>query len=390
MKPDKRIRSDHSPNWIFPIMAYLAVLLVLLVTSCGKKEEQKVTREVIRPVKIMTIMSSEEAFKRKFPGKVRAAKRVELAFQVGGPLIELPIEEGQNVKRRQLLARVDPKDFQTDLRNAEGGLGKTKAALQLAQTEYERVVRIRKKDPGAVSQAMVDRRREAVNKAQADIQSLQAAVDAAKDQLSYTYLRAPFSGVISRRYVDNYQEVRAKQPIVSLDDISYLEILVDVPEIVMASVREGGPVKAVAEFAAAPGRQFPLTIKEYATRADPRTQTYQVTLQMPRPKGINILPGMTATVHGSPPVKERSADQFVIPAIAVFADEAGISHVWVVDKDAMKVNKRKVTTGDLTGTDSIQILEGLESGEKIAITGVAQLREGMQVRDLSELEGYKP
>jgi RND family efflux transporter MFP subunit len=370
--------------------AAFAALLLVFVTSCGKKEEKVPEKKVVRPVKIMTIMSSEEAFKRKFPGKVRAAKRVELAFQVGGPLIELPIEEGQNVKRRQLLARVDPKDFQTDLRNAEGGLGKVKAALQLAQTEYERVVRIRKKDPGAVSQAMVDRRREAVNKAQADIQSLQAAVDAAKDQLSYTYLRAPFSGVISRRYVDNYQEVRAKQPIVSLDDISYLEILVDVPEIVMASVREGGPVKAVAEFAAAPGRQFPLTIKEYATRADPRTQTYQVTLQMPRPKGINILPGMTATVHGSPPVKERSADQFVIPAIAVFADEAGISHVWVVDKDAMKVNKRKVTTGDLTGTDSIQILEGLESGEKIAITGVAQLREGMQVRDLSELEGYKP
>ena len=389
MGRDKGRRKVHPSNWIFPTMACLTALLTVLVTSCGKKEEKVPERKVVRPVKIMTIMSSEEAFKRKFPGKVRAAKRVELAFQVGGPLIELPIEEGQNVKRRQLLARVDPRDFQTNLRNAEGGMGKAQAALQLSKKEYERVVRIRKKDPGAVSQAMVDRRREGVNKAEADIQSLKAAVDAAKDQLSYTYLRAPFSGVISRRYVDNYQEVRAKQPIVSLDDISSLEILVDVPEIVMASVREGGPVKAVAEFAAAPGRQFPLTIKEYATRADPRTQTYQVTLQMPRPKGINILPGMTATVHGSPPVKERSADQFVIPAIAVFADEAGISHVWVVDEGTMKVNKRKVTTGDLTGTDSIQILGGLQSGEKIAITGIAQLREGMQVRDLSELEGYK-
>ena len=157
----------------------------------------------------------------------------------------------------------------------------------------------------------------------------------------------------------------------------------------MASVRKGGSAGAVAEFAAAPGRQFPLTIKEYATRADPRTQTYQVTLQMPRPKGINILPGMTATVLGSPPVKERGGDRFVVPALAVFADEAGVSHVWVVDSDTMKVQKRKVTTGELAGTESIQILEGLESGEKIATTGVAQLREGMQVRDLSELEGYK-
>lgn len=364
-------------------------LMAVLLASCGKKEEQKVTREVVRPVKIMTVMSSEEAFKRKFPGRVRAAKRVDLAFQVGGPLMELPVDEGQEVKKGKLLARIDPKDFQTNLRNAEGQLAKAKAALQLAQTEYDRVVRIREKDPGAVSQAMVDRRREAVNKAQADLKSLEASVDAAKDQLSYTYLRAPFSGVISRRYVDNYQEVRAKQPIVSLDDISSLEILVDVPEIVMASVRERGPARVVAEFAAAPGKQFPLSLKEYATRADPRTQTYQVTLEMPRPKGVNILPGMTATVLGSPPTEERGDDRFAIPAIAVFADEAGVSHVWVVDKESMKVQKRKVKTGDLTGTDSIQILEGLQSGERIAITGVAQLREEMQVRDLSELEGYK-
>ena len=98
---------------------------------------------------------------------------------------------------------------------------------------------------------------------------------------------------------------------------------------------------------------------------------------------------MTATVHGSTSVEERGNDGFVIPAIAVFADEAGISHVWVVDKETMKVQKRKVKTGDLTGTAGIQILEGIGSGERIAITGVTQLREGMQVRDLGELEGYK-
>jgi RND family efflux transporter MFP subunit len=384
MELRKRIRNVLSSNRTFPAITCSIAILAVLITSCSKEEEKVPEKKVVRPVKIMTVTSSGEALKRKFPGRVRAAKRVDLAFQVGGTLIKLPVDEGQEVKKGQLVARVHPKDFQTDLRNAEGQLAKAKAALQLAQTEYERVVRIRKKDPGAVSQAMVDRRREAVNKAQADIQSLQASVDAAKDQLSYTYLRAPFSGVISRRYVDNYQEVRAKQPIVSLDDISYLEILVDVPEIVMASVRKGGSTKAVAEFAAAPGRQFPLTIKEYATRADPRTQTYQVTLQMPRPKGINILPGMTATVHGSPPVEQKGDDRFVVPAIAVFADEAGTSHVWVVDKDTMKVHKRKVTSGDLTGTDSIRIIDGLRPGEMIAVAGASQLREGMQVRAMGK------
>jgi hypothetical protein len=74
----------------------------------------------------------------------------------------------------------------------------------------------------------------------------------------------------------------------------------------------------------------------------------------------------------------------------VFADEAGQAHVWVVDKDTMKVRQQKVTTGELTGIDGIQILQGLKSGEVIARTGVTQLREGVQVRDLATLEGYKP
>ena len=184
--------------------------------------------------------------------------------------------------------------------------------------------------------------------------------------------------------------MRAKQSIVSLDDVSRVEILIDVPELTMATIKTAGTGKGFAEFAAVPGKKYPVTLKEYATRADPKTQTYQVVLQMPQPDDLNVLPGMTATVTGSPPAAEREEDRFIIPAIAVFADESGVSHVWVVERETMKVQRRQIKTGDLTGEASIRILDGLKSGETIAITGVAQLREGMQVRDLSELEGYKP
>ena len=198
------------------------------------------------------------------------------------------------------------------------------------------------------------------------------------------------SGVISRRYVDNFQDVRAKQEIVSLDDISSVEILIDVPEIIVATIREGSAGDAVAEFAASPGKQYPLRIKEYATRADPATQTYQVVLEMPQPEDINVLPGMTATVTGSPKqISDQAKGIYIVPAIAVAADDAGNPIVWIVDKETMKVSKRPVKTGDLTGTDSIQIVEGLKTGELVAISGVSRLREGMQVSDLSKMEGYK-
>ncbi len=367
--------------------AFLTAALLIFIISCGEKEADVTERMVIRPVKMMTLTSEGAISKLTFPGKVRAAQRVDLAFQVPGPLIELPVREGQEVKNGDLLARIDPKDFQTNLRKAEGQLAKAKAARERAESEYDRILRIRKEDPGATSQSMVDRRLEAVNASKAEINSLEATVEGANNQLSYTYLRAPFTGVIAKRYVDNFEEVRAKQPIVSLQDISDIEILIDVPENVMATLKKGS-VKTFAEFASAPEKQFELTGKELAKEADPKTQTYRAVLTMPSPQGIRILPGMTANVTAHIQGQEGDAIPLVIPAIAVFADEAGTSNVWVVDLDTMTVHKRKVTTGDLTGTDSIHVLEGLNPGDRIVVTGVSQLREGVQVRDLSELEGY--
>jgi RND family efflux transporter MFP subunit len=352
--------------------------------SCSR-EDQEIKEEVVRPVKMVTITTSTDALKRKFPGVVRAAKRADLSFQVPGTLKELPVEEGKQVKEGELVARLDQRDFENNLRNAQGQLARAQAALAGAQSEYERILRIQEQDAGAASESMVVRRRQILDQAKADIESVQAAVSAAEDRLGYASLKAPFSGVISKRYVDNFQEVLAKQTIFSLDDISSLEILVEVPEIIMASVREtaevGKAVQTYAEFAAAPGKEFPLTLKEFSARADAKTQTYQIVLEMDRPKeGVSILPGMTATVVGKPPVQTTPEGFSVIPAVAVFADDKGDSNVWVVDQEDMTLSRRKVTTGNLTGQESIQINQGLETGEMIAISGVSRLREGMKVR----------
>ena len=93
---------------------------------------------------------------------------------------------------------------------------------------------------------------------------------------------------------------------------------------------------------------------------------------------------MTATVTGSRPADEDDPGQITVPAVAVFADESGTSHVWVVNQETMQVNRRKVTTGDLTGTDGIGITEGLNNGEMIAVSGVSRLREGMKVRAMDK------
>jgi RND family efflux transporter MFP subunit len=362
----------------------LFVILPFFFFGCGKKEESA-PPEVIRPVKTMAVSTGADFTGLTLPGRVRAAQRVELAFkEVGGRLIELPIagREGQKVAEDELLARIDPRDFQTSLRNVQGRLKEAIASLDLANAQYDRVKRIQKQDPGAISGAEIDRRREAVNMMEGRIKSLRAEVAGAKDQLSYTYLKAPFAGLIAKRYVDNFQDVKPKQPILALEDISHVEILIDVAENVMAIERSGNreALTSVAEFPTAPGRKFPLELKEYATRADSATQTYQVVLKMPQPDDISILPGMTATVTVSLGRAAELDRLVVIPAIAVLAEPDGRSFVWVVDTDAMTVKKQEVKVGMISGSENIDVTDGLKGGETIAVAGILQLQEGMKVR----------
>jgi RND family efflux transporter MFP subunit len=282
------------------------------------------------------------------------------------------------MEKDALIARIDPRDFEAALREAKGRLAQVQAALERAKSDYERIVRIREKDPGAASESMLERRREAVDSAKAEIQSARAAVDAAQLNLSYTDLRAPFEGIVSKRYVNNFQEVQAKQPVVSLDDVNHLEILVDMPENIMAVVKEEQG-SAYVEFPTAPDRQFPLTLKEFATRADSQSQTYQVVFEMPQPEDLNVFPGMSGTVTGVWETEETEEQVSTIPAAAVDTAPDGGNYVWVVDPAEKVVRKRPVQVGRVAGTTDIVILEGLAGGETLVGAGVTRLREGMKV-----------
>jgi len=100
---------------------------------------------------------------------------------------------------------------------------------------------------------------------------------------------------------------------------------------------------------------------------------------------VNVLPGMTATVIRYPPPGESI--EIVVPAVAIFADEAGSPHVWVVDRETGAVERRSVRTGELSETDSIVVLEGLVLGEDVAVSAVSRIRDGMKVRPIEEVSG---
>ena len=350
-----------------PAIVAIAVLVVL--SGCGRKEFVE-RAPVVRAVKVVTAGDESAIQNRTFPGRVQASDQVDLSFRVDGPLIELPVLEGDFVKRGQSVARIDPRDYRIRLDAAVAEVERTDADFRRYSALYEK---------DAVSKAQLDQALAARDVARA----LAADAEAA---LGDTSLRAPFSGQIAETFVENFQDVKAKEPILSLVNVNQVEIVVDVPENLVARIRAVQlDSRFAARFDAAPGREFETRVSEVATQADPRTQSFRVTFTLPQPEGVNVLPGMTATVLRNPPPGERV--EIVVPAIAIFADEAGSPNVWVVDRTTGTVERRSVRTGDLSGTDSIVVLEGLVPGEDIAVSAVSQLRDGMTVRPIEEVSG---
>jgi RND family efflux transporter MFP subunit len=340
-----------------------ALALTIILCSCGGEEKDETQVQVVRPVKTITL-GGGQGMGRSFPGKVQGSQRVNLSFRVQGPLIELPVNEGDEVKKGQLLARLDQRDYQIAYDEAHAQYIEAQADYKRYKDLYER---------NAVPVADLDVRR-------AKRDTAKARLDYAKANLDYTYLKAPFGGYVGAKYVQNYEEVKPFDNILSLQDLTKVEIVIDLPENILASTKEGDVAGLYATFQAAPGERFPLVIKEVSAQADPRTQTYRATLSMDQPDIIRVLPGMTAQVHYEGKTNnDDNGSYFIIPAIAVVTGDGPDQYVWVVDQNDLTVHKRKVRVGAVTGQRDIEILGGLKAGEMIAVSGIMQLQEGMQV-----------
>ncbi len=363
---------------------FTILLFGIILSGCQEKVPPK---EVIRMVRAVQVSDPADFTQRWFPGQAKATQEVDLSFRVAGPLIERPINVGDEVPKGQELARIDPRDFEVELRNVQGQLEREKAVLTRAEADYERVVRIKKQDPGAVSQSLIDRSRQLVASTQGNIRSLQAAVAASKDRLSYTYLNAPFDGIITATYVENFQNVKAKQPIARLIDHSKIEMIVNIPEDLIHYadyLQAAGNVLRV-RFDPFPDHEIEAEIKEVGKEASRTTRTFPVTLLMDQPEDFKVLPGMAGNANRAvalPQMQDQTG--IVIPETAVFSlDDTDTTFVWVIDEQQKTVAKREVKTGELLDT-GIAIKGGLKPGEWVATAGVHYLREGQQVRILSE------
>jgi RND family efflux transporter MFP subunit len=413
----------------------LALILPFLGLASGCSRPAAPPSIVVRPIKTMVVTSGDDTHVRSFPGVVEASRRVELAFQVPGLLVKFPVKEGQKVEKDEVIGELRQDEFKARLSTLQGQLDRARAALAALMAGERPEERMRRESQvraaesrlanaraaydrsknlvsrGGASRAQVEAdetayhvaeqelqaarqllekgeigREEDIQAAEADIRSLEGRVVEANIQLRDTTLRAPYAGVIAQRFVEEGQNVQAKSPIVRLQDVEEIEIVVDVPETVMAAdMQLADIVQMVAEFSGAPGLEFPVRIREIAQVADPTTQTFKVRAAMQSPEGIRALPGMTANVALTYRRASVLGDQIMVPVSAVMKQDDGQQIAWVLGADDT-VMQRPVKLGSVSGGD-VQITSGLEPGERIAVAGVTFLRDGMKVRDLGDALG---
>jgi len=413
---------------------HATVLVAVVACAAGCATPPPSTVEGVRPVKTMVVAAGDELRSRSFPGTVEASRRVELAFRVPGLVVNLPVREGQNVAAGEIIAELRQDEFEARFDSLRAQLDQARASLEAlrrgerdeevlrresqvraaaarlanARTHFDRQARLlsrsataratyeaaetdyrvaREEHQAAIRMLEIGTvgREEDIEGAEAAVRALEGRLVEADIQRKDATLRAPFDGVIAQRFIDEGQNVQAKQPVIRFQDVDEVEIGVDVPETVMATdILRADMVSMVAELPGAPGVEFPVELREISQVADATTQTFKVAVSMRVPEGIRVLPGMTATVTATFRRADVLGERILVPVSSVAQQDAQ-SVVWTVD-EAMVVARRPVTIGGVIG-GRVEVVDGLAPGERIVIAGVHSLREGMQVRDLGDALG---
>lgn len=339
-------------------------VIALTGAACkGKKDNGE--RDIVRPVRVVNV-ESLGAMNRVYTGIVEAEEYSVLAFKMSGPLVEVNVSEGQQVKRGAVIAAVDPLDYRLQYEAS-------RAAYLTAKSQLERNRRLLEME--AVS-------RQEYEIAEANNIRAKSAYEAAANTLANTKLTAPFDGFVEKKYVENYQKVNPGEPIVKLVNPGKLAVGFTLPETSVDLTRE--PMSVTVEFDTYKGVWFRARVKEFID-ASPDGTGIPVKLVIDDPRFSraeqNIYPGFSCRVNLS--METAGEGEYVVPMSAVFTiPTSRETRVWVYDPATGTVHARAVEIGTLSGSDKIMVRRGLTGRDMIVVAGANYITEGQKVKVL--------
>lgn len=365
---------DFLTQAFFPTRVLLPALAagVLLLPACSQPPEAAPPR----PVKLLTVGSVSAGPRVELAGEVRARVESRLGFRVGGKLVERPVEVGQRVVAGQVLARLDPRDFQLARQAAASQLEAAKQEVARARADMARLESLRRQ--GYVSAAEIDRTRVALAAAEAAREQAGSLSSLEDNRLGDATLRADVDGVIVGVLADVGEVVSPGMPVLVLARDGAREIAVEFPEDRAPLAKAA---KAQAFLWANPAERFPATLRELAAAADPVTRTFRARYSVQAPAGAFAL-GQSATLVLDVPADPRLASAGVVrlPTTALMGAQ-GASLVWVYDPKASVVRRTPVKVAGMDGNDIL--VAGLPDGAQVVVAGTHTLTEGQAVRPLA-------
>lgn len=332
---------------------------------------QSWTADAPVPVRVAPVVFTPRQSVLALSGSVQARTLADLAFRVGGKVVDRPVEVGDHVRAGQVLARLDQADLELSFEAAQSALQSAIADAAKARADFSRYERLR--NSTVFLPAEYDSRLAAARMADARLLQAQRQVSLAKDQLDYGTLTADADGVITALPVQVGQVVAAGQTVASLAHTAQTEVVVDVPENRLPQVRNAARIEI--SLWADPDHKLTGRVREIGAQADAASRTFAVKVTVLDPPPDLLALGMTATVRFVAPPRAPVA---ILPATAI-TDRNGAPAVWVFDPKAQHAIRQPVKIAGYGGDGSVAIASGVSPGEQVVTAGASEVDPNMRL-----------
>ncbi|MEO6730825.1 MAG: efflux RND transporter periplasmic adaptor subunit [Ferruginibacter sp.] len=365
---------------------YLCCATVLLLAACSAKKAPP-AQQAPPPAKVtlQEVKLSDAVYYDEYPATVTPLNQVELRPQVSGFITGVHFKDGDRVRRGQLLYSIDQQLYSANYQQAVANLQVQEANINKAQKDANRYHELDKND--AVAKQLVDNADASLEVAKKQAAAARANIQAVQTSVKYTRVYAPFDGVIGISSVKSGAAVTAGQTMlntVSSDRELGVDFNVDQKEIYRFTTLLNEKQKPVdSTFTLAFGAEiypYPGKIALLDRAVNPQTGTIKARLIFPNHKNL-LIAGMNGTVR----IKNNTSTQAVVIPYKSVTEQLGEFFVYVPN-DSSKVSQRKVVLGKQIGTDII-VKEGLQTGEKVVVEGVQNLREGSMINSADTAVG---
>ncbi|MDP4271400.1 MAG: efflux RND transporter periplasmic adaptor subunit [Bacteroidota bacterium] len=337
---------------INPVLCVLAASLTL--GACSKKEEKVQQADPVK-VTVQEITATSQKQELVYSGSIEPDNTAQIGFAVPGTVSKIMVQEGQHVSKGQLLATIDATEYANALTIANAG-------LEQAEDMYRRLEELYKK--GSLPE-----------KDYIDIKTKLAQAKANKNisakRIKDSRLIAPMSGIITGKMIECGSTAAPGVPAFTIVKTDQVYARVSVSESEVGSIRTGMNVQV---FVPTLNESFTGKVSITNPQADAVSKTYTVKIQIRNQDG-KLLPGMIAEAKIN---TDKMIDAIAIPAKAIVRDADDITYVFVAN-DNRKANRKRITTGNVMGTNDVLVKDGLAVGDKVVVAGQTRLKDGASV-----------